>query len=59
MMADVVNRQALKRRLTPEDTAAAVAFLVSDGATALTGLPLGGLIGPAVEAGPATPVEFP
>ena len=35
--ADVVNRQALKRRLIPEDTAAAVAFLVSDGAAALTG----------------------
>lgn len=45
--ADVVNRQALKRRLTPEDTAAAVAFLVSDGAAALTGQELcvdGGLI---------------
>jgi len=35
--ADVVNHQALKRRLTPEDTAAAVAFLVSDGAAALIG----------------------
>jgi len=35
--ADVVKRQALKRRLMPEDTAAAVAFLVSDGAAALTG----------------------
>jgi len=45
--ADVVNRQALKRRLTPDDTAAAVAFLVSDGAAALTGQELcvdGGLI---------------
>jgi len=37
VFADVVNRQALKRRLTPEDTAAAVAFLVTDGAAALTG----------------------
>lgn len=47
--ADVVNRQALKRRLTPEDTAAAVAFLVTDGAAALTGQELcvdGGLIPP-------------
>lgn len=45
--ADVVGRQALKRRLIPEDTAAAVAFLVSDGAAALTGQELcvdGGLI---------------
>lgn len=45
--AHVVNRQALKRRLTPEDTAATVAFLVSDGAAALTGQELcvdGGLI---------------
>ena len=45
--ADVVNRQALKRRLTAEDTAAAVAFLVSDGAAALTGQELcvdGGLV---------------
>jgi hypothetical protein len=33
----VVERQALKRRLTPDDTAAAVAFLASDGAAALTG----------------------
>jgi NAD(P)-dependent dehydrogenase (short-subunit alcohol dehydrogenase family) len=44
---DVVNRQALKRRLTPDDTAAAVAFLVSDGAAALTGQELvvdGGLV---------------
>ncbi len=42
-----MNRQALKRRLTPEDTAAAVAFLVTDGAAALTGQELcvdGGLI---------------
>jgi hypothetical protein len=46
-VADVVNRRALKRRLTPEDTAAAVAFLVSEGAAALTGQGLcvdGGLI---------------
>jgi NAD(P)-dependent dehydrogenase (short-subunit alcohol dehydrogenase family) len=45
--ADVVNRQALKRRLTPDDIAAAVAFLVSDGAAALTGQELcvdGGLV---------------
>jgi NAD(P)-dependent dehydrogenase (short-subunit alcohol dehydrogenase family) len=45
--ADVVNRQALKRRLTPDDIAAAVAFLVSDGAAALTGKELcvdGGLV---------------
>jgi 3-oxoacyl-[acyl-carrier protein] reductase len=43
----VVERQALKRRLTPADTAAAVAFLASDGAAALTGQTLctdGGLI---------------
>jgi len=43
----VVDRQALKRRLTPDDTAAAVAFLASDGAAALTGQTLvtdGGLI---------------
>jgi len=42
-----VDRQALKRRLTPADTAAAVAFLASDGAAALTGQTLcadGGLI---------------
>jgi NAD(P)-dependent dehydrogenase (short-subunit alcohol dehydrogenase family) len=32
-----VTNQALKRRLTPEDTAAAVAFLASDGAAAMTG----------------------
>jgi 3-oxoacyl-[acyl-carrier protein] reductase len=32
-----VDRQALKRRLTPEDAAAAVAFLAADGAAALTG----------------------
>jgi 3-oxoacyl-[acyl-carrier protein] reductase len=32
-----VERQALRRRLTPEDTAAAVAFLASEGAAALTG----------------------
>jgi len=31
-----VERQALRRRLTPADTAAAVAFLASDGAAALT-----------------------
>jgi len=43
----VVGRQALKRRLTPEDTAAAVAYLVSDAAAAMTGQVLcadGGLI---------------
>ena len=42
-----VARQALKRRLTPDDTAAAVAYLVSDGAAAMTGQVLctdGGLI---------------
>jgi NAD(P)-dependent dehydrogenase (short-subunit alcohol dehydrogenase family) len=42
-----VERQALKRRLAPSDTAAAVAFLASDGAAALTGQILcadGGLI---------------
>jgi 3-oxoacyl-[acyl-carrier protein] reductase len=33
----VVMQQALKRRLVPEDTAAAVGFLASDGAAALTG----------------------
>jgi len=33
----VVDRQALKRRLTPTDTAATVAFLASDAAAALTG----------------------
>jgi NAD(P)-dependent dehydrogenase (short-subunit alcohol dehydrogenase family) len=33
----VVRDQALKRRLTPADTAAAVAFLASDGAAAATG----------------------
>lgn len=33
----VVSAQALKRRLVPDDTAAAVAFLASDGAAALTG----------------------
>jgi NAD(P)-dependent dehydrogenase (short-subunit alcohol dehydrogenase family) len=43
----VVKRQALKRRLTATDTAAAVAFLASDAAAALTGQALcadGGLI---------------
>jgi NAD(P)-dependent dehydrogenase (short-subunit alcohol dehydrogenase family) len=43
----VVHRQALTRRLTPADTAAAVAFLASDAAAALTGQALcvdGGLI---------------
>ncbi|OZC73593.1 short-chain dehydrogenase [Rhodococcus sp. 06-462-5] len=35
--ADVVGRQALARPLVPEDTAAAVAFLASDGGEALTG----------------------
>jgi 3-oxoacyl-[acyl-carrier protein] reductase len=42
-----VDRQALKRRLTPEDTAAAVAYLASDLAAAMTGQVLctdGGLI---------------
>ncbi len=42
-----VARQALNRRLIPDDTAAAVAFLVSDGAAALTGQALctdGGLV---------------
>lgn len=42
-----VDRQALKRRLAPGDTAAAVAFLASEGASALTGQALctdGGLI---------------
>jgi NAD(P)-dependent dehydrogenase (short-subunit alcohol dehydrogenase family) len=42
-----VGRQALKRRLTPGDTAAAVVYLASDGAAALTGQVLcadGGLI---------------
>jgi NAD(P)-dependent dehydrogenase (short-subunit alcohol dehydrogenase family) len=32
-----VGRQALKRRLTPDDTAAAVAYLASAGAAAMTG----------------------
>jgi NAD(P)-dependent dehydrogenase (short-subunit alcohol dehydrogenase family) len=43
----VVERQALKRRLTPADAAAAVAFLATDGAAALTGQILitdGGLV---------------
>ena len=42
-----VNRQALKRRLTPDDTAAAVTYLASDAAAAMTGQVLcadGGLI---------------
>jgi NAD(P)-dependent dehydrogenase (short-subunit alcohol dehydrogenase family) len=42
-----VERQALKRRLTPDDTAAAVTYLVSAGAAAMTGQVLcadGGLI---------------
>jgi len=42
-----VDRQALKRRLAPDDTAAAVAYLASDGAAAMTGQVLcadGGLI---------------
>jgi 3-oxoacyl-[acyl-carrier protein] reductase len=42
-----IARQALNRRLTPADTAAAVAFLASDGAAALTGQVLcvdGGLV---------------
>jgi NAD(P)-dependent dehydrogenase (short-subunit alcohol dehydrogenase family) len=44
---DTVARQAINRRLTPDDTAAAVAFLTSDGAAALTGQVLcadGGLV---------------
>jgi NAD(P)-dependent dehydrogenase (short-subunit alcohol dehydrogenase family) len=43
----VVRQQALKRRLTPEDTADAVAYLASDGGAAMTGQVLcldGGLI---------------
>jgi NAD(P)-dependent dehydrogenase (short-subunit alcohol dehydrogenase family) len=43
----VAERQALKRRLTPDDTAAALAFLASDGVAALTGQTLvtdGGLV---------------
>jgi NAD(P)-dependent dehydrogenase (short-subunit alcohol dehydrogenase family) len=42
-----VERQALKRRLTPEDTASAVAYLASDAGAAMTGQILcadGGLI---------------
>jgi NAD(P)-dependent dehydrogenase (short-subunit alcohol dehydrogenase family) len=42
-----VGRQALQRRLTPDDTAAAVAFLASEGAAAMTGQVLcadGGLV---------------
>jgi NAD(P)-dependent dehydrogenase (short-subunit alcohol dehydrogenase family) len=42
-----VAKQSLKRRLTPADTAAAVAFLASDGAAAMTGQVLcadGGLV---------------
>jgi NAD(P)-dependent dehydrogenase (short-subunit alcohol dehydrogenase family) len=42
-----VDRQALKRRLTPDDTAAAVAYLASDAAAVMTGQVLcadGGLI---------------
>ena len=42
-----VDRQPLKRRLTPDDTAAAVAYLASDAAAAMTGQVLcadGGLI---------------
>lgn len=41
------RRQALRRRLTPEDTTAAVAFLAFDGAAAMTGQVLcadGGLV---------------
>lgn len=33
----VVEHQALKRRLTPDDTASAVAYLASDGGAAMTG----------------------
>jgi 3-oxoacyl-[acyl-carrier protein] reductase len=43
----VVGQQALKRRLVPDDTAAAVAYLASDGAAAMTGQVLcidGGLV---------------
>jgi NAD(P)-dependent dehydrogenase (short-subunit alcohol dehydrogenase family) len=43
----VVGHQALKRRLTPEDTASAVTYLASDGGAAMTGQILcadGGLI---------------
>jgi NAD(P)-dependent dehydrogenase (short-subunit alcohol dehydrogenase family) len=43
----VVEQQALKRRLTPADAAATVAFLATDGAAALTGQTLvtdGGLV---------------
>jgi NAD(P)-dependent dehydrogenase (short-subunit alcohol dehydrogenase family) len=43
----VVQQQALNRRLTPEDTAEAVAYLASDGGAAMTGQVLcldGGLI---------------
>lgn len=43
----VVDRQSLKRRLTPGDTAAAVAYLASDAAAAMTGQVLcadGGLL---------------
>jgi NAD(P)-dependent dehydrogenase (short-subunit alcohol dehydrogenase family) len=32
-----VGRQALKRRLVPEDTAEVVAFLASDGGAVMTG----------------------
>ena len=43
----VVRQQALNRRLTPDDTAAAVAYLASDDGAAMTGQVLcldGGLI---------------
>ena len=43
----VVRKQALDRRLTPDDTAEAVAYLASDGGAAMTGQVLcldGGLI---------------
>jgi NAD(P)-dependent dehydrogenase (short-subunit alcohol dehydrogenase family) len=35
--AEIVAKQAVPRRLVPEDLVAAVRFLVSDGASATTG----------------------